>query len=384
MTDTSPPTLAQRLGARQRAMRERGLERRLQPRGPSADLVDLAGNDYLALARDPRVVQAAADAAHEWGAGSTGSRLVSGSTTLHSTLEDELAVFTGSESTLLFSSGYLANIGVITALADPGTLIVIDAHAHASLRDAARLSRGRVVVTRHNDVAHVQSELTLSALPRAIVVTESVFSVDGDIAPLVELFDVCSRADATLLIDEAHAIGTVGQGRGLMCELGQRGYEATRVEVVQTGTLSKALGSQGGFVTGPSVLRDFLITHARTFVYDTALAPPSVAAARAAIEIVSAEPGRIASLHDRVGQIATRLDVSPPRGAVISVAVESADRAVEVRKAALDAGVVVGAFRPPSVPDNRSRIRITARSDLRPDDVDRAMSVISGLVVGSS
>jgi 8-amino-7-oxononanoate synthase len=346
--------------------------------------VDLASNDYLALARDKRVVQAAADAASEWGAGATGSRLVSGSTTLHSALEDELATFTGAETALVFSSGYLANVGVITALADPGTLIVLDAHAHASLIDAAQLSRGRVVVVPHNDVAQVQRELVTTTLPRAIVVTESVFSVDGDLAPIPELAEMCAASDATLLVDEAHAIGTLGDGRGLVKELEHRGIleRAARGEVVQTGTLSKALGSQGGFVAASSALREFLITHARSFVYDTALAPPSVAAARAAVDIVSTEPSTIALLHDRMAQIAERLEVAPPSGGVISVVVESPERALAVSKAAAAAGVSLGAFRPPSVPDNRSRVRMTARSDLAADDVDRAMSVVTDALAG--
>jgi 8-amino-7-oxononanoate synthase len=343
-------------------------------------LIDLAGNDYLGLARDARVARAAMDAAREWGVGATGSRLVTGNTSLHDDLEEDLSALLGAESALVFSSGYLANLGAVTALCDPGTLLLVDAHAHASLMDAARLSRGELVVLRHNDVAQVQEHLRSRALPRAIVVTESVFSVNGDAAPLEQLIDVSAAADATLLVDEAHAVGVFGTGRGMAFELGLAGHP----QLVQTATLSKALGSQGGVVAGLNVVRDFLITRARSFVYDTGLALPSVAAARAAVQIVLDEPNRIKQLHDRVQRLARALDVPSPDGAVISIVTRSAAHAVEIREAALDRGVLVGAFRPPSVPDGRSRVRITVSSGLSSEQVDYSCSVLSDLLKATS
>ncbi|MFL6179451.1 MAG: 8-amino-7-oxononanoate synthase [Actinomycetes bacterium] len=369
----SQSTLGGRLEIRQQALRDRGLERTLRARPATEPLVDLAGNDYLGLARDPRVVQAAVDAAKEWGVGSTGSRLVTGTTTLHIELEHELAALMGSQSALVFSSGYLANLGVLTALSDPGTLLLVDAHAHASLFDAARLSRGQVVVMPHNDVEQARRHLDARSQPRAILVTESVFSVDGDSAPLPQLIELCASTDAVLLVDEAHAIGALGAGRGLAFELGLAGHP----QLVQTATLSKALGSQGGVVAGSSAVHDFLITRARPFVYDTGLALPTAGAARAAAQIVLTEPNRVDQLRSRVDQAASALRVSTPAGAVISIPVQSAARALHVQAAAQTEGVLVGAFRPPSVPDDISRIRVTMSTALGEDQLSDACSVLA-------
>ena len=366
-------SLGQRLEGRQLALRDRGLDRTLRARSSTEQLVDLAGNDYLGLARDPRVVKAAVDAATEWGVGSTGSRLVTGTTTLHDELESELAALTGAESALVFSSGYLANLGVLTALSDPGTLLLVDAHAHASLFDAARLSRGDLIVTPHNDVEQVRRHLSARSQPHAILVTESVFSVDGDSAPLPQLLEICASTDAVLLVDEAHAIGVLGAGRGLAFELELAGHP----QLVQSATLSKALGSQGGVVTGSSALRNFLITRARAFVYDTGLALPAVGAARAAAHLVMTEPSRVGDLRKRVDQAASALEISPPAGAVISIPVQSATHALEVQATAQRNGVLIGAFRPPSVPDDISRIRVTVNSALSASELSRACAVVA-------
>ncbi|HEX5018013.1 MAG TPA: 8-amino-7-oxononanoate synthase [Actinomycetes bacterium] len=371
--------LPTRLRERQRALRGRGLERSLRVRSASADVIDLAGNDYLGLARDQRVVQAAIDATREWGSGATASRLVTGTTQLHEDLEHALADFVGCDAALVFSSGYLANLGVITALSDPGTLVVVDAHAHASLFDAARLSRGQLVVAAHNDVDHVRAQLRDRQQPRALVVTESVFSVDGDTAPLGELSELCLSHDATLVVDEAHAIGTSESGRGLLYGLGL----ARLPHVVVTGTLSKALGSQGGFVAASPDVRDFLINRARPFIYDTALAPASCAAAMAALQVVVDEPDRVDRLRKSVGAVAGALGVSVPDGAVMALPVASPHRAVEISAALASEGVLVGVFRPPSVPDDISRIRVTVRADLDESDLAFACDALSRSIGGA-
>ena len=224
-----------------------------------------------------------------WGAGSTGSRLVTGNTELHEGFETALADFVGAQAALVFSSGYTANLGAVVALSGPGSLLVSDALTHASLVDACRLSRARVVVTPHRDVDAVDAALAARGEERAVVVTDSVFSADGVLAPLRALHDVCRRHGALLIVDEAHGLGVRGTGgRGLLHEVGLAGAP----DVVMTTTLSKALGSQGGVVLGPVAVREHLIDAARPFIFDTGLAPAAVGAAWAALRVLIDEPWR--------------------------------------------------------------------------------------------
>ncbi|MGH3854575.1 MAG: 8-amino-7-oxononanoate synthase, partial [Pseudonocardiaceae bacterium] len=267
--------------------RAAGLRRVLRPRPPVELVIDLASNDYLGLARDPRVVRSAVRAARAWGIGSTGSRLVTGSTELHAQLEEELAAFCGAAAALVFSSGYTANLGAVTALSGRGALVVSDAASHASLVDACRLSRARVVVVPHADVSAVDAALSARPERRALVVTDSVLSVSGELAPLPELHTVCRRRGAVLLVDEAHGLGVRGAGgRGLLAECGLAGEP----DVVATVSLSKALGSQGGAVLGSPAVVEHLVNTARSFVFDTGLAPPAVGGALAALRVLRAEP----------------------------------------------------------------------------------------------
>jgi 8-amino-7-oxononanoate synthase len=272
----------------QAAQRDRtGMRRRLRPRPARDGVLDLASNDYLGLARDPRVVEAAAAAARTWGAGSTGSRLVTGSTELHAELERDLAAFVGAAAALVFSSGYLANLGAVTALSGPGTTVVSDALNHASVVDACRLSRADVVVVGHRDVAAVEGALQRRTTERALVVTDAVFSVDGDLAPLAALHSVVREHGALLMVDEAHSLGVVGEdGSGASRAAGI----ASEPDVVQTVTLSKSLGAQGGAVLGDRVVVEHLVNTARPFIFDTGLAPPSVAAAGAALAVLRSAP----------------------------------------------------------------------------------------------
>ena len=345
----------------------RGRVRRLDP---ARDLLDLASNDYLGLARHPQVVEAAAAAARAFGAGATGSRLVTGTTELHLALEQALAARTGAESALVFSSGYLANLGALTALTDAGTLVVSDAANHASLVDGCRLSRARVQVVPHQDVAAVDAALEAHD-GRAVVVTDAVFSVDGSLAPLAALHEVVRRHGALLLVDEAHGVGVVGPGGGGACVLAGLDREH---DVVRTVTLSKSLGSQGGAVLGPSALRDHLVDTARAFVFDTGLAPPCAGAALAALDLVTDE--RLQALHAAGSALAAALDVPATPGAVSRVPIGDAHRAVAAQRAVRAQGVRVGCFRPPSVPEGRACLRLTARADLTPDEIARGAAAV--------
>ncbi|MGW3869165.1 aminotransferase class I/II-fold pyridoxal phosphate-dependent enzyme, partial [Streptomyces sp. NPDC005069] len=260
--------------ARRRA--DAGLVRTLRPRPAEPELLDLASNDYLGLTRHPEVTAAAAEAAHRWGAGATGSRLVTGSTALHAELERELAAFCGFEAALVLSSGYAANLAALTALTGRGSLIVSDAGNHASIVDGCRLSRAETAVVPHTDPEAVAKALHAHG-GRALAVTDSVFSVDGDAAPLPELADVCRAQGAALLVDDAHGLGVLGEGgRGALAAAGLAGGEG----IVATATLSKSLGSQGGAVLGPARVIDHLVNAARTFIFDTGLAPAAAGAAR--------------------------------------------------------------------------------------------------------
>ncbi|MBF9134500.1 aminotransferase class I/II-fold pyridoxal phosphate-dependent enzyme, partial [Plantactinospora sp. S1510] len=268
------PSWLEVLDRRARLRAKAGLSRRLRPRGAGDDLLDLAGNDYLGLSRHPEVTAAAAEALTGYGLGATGSRLVRGSTEPHHALEAALADWLGAGRALVFSSGYLANLGAVRALVQPRTLLVADAHNHASLIDGCRLSGAETVVTPHLDVAAVEAALAAAPGRPAVVVTESVFSVDGDLAPLAELHAVAHRYGALLIVDDAHALGVLGpDGAGAVAAAGLSGAS----DVVVTATLSKALGGAGGVVAGPAELTRHLIDTSRTFIYDTAL-PPAVAA----------------------------------------------------------------------------------------------------------
>ena len=359
-----------------------GLLRVLHPRAADEDVVDLAGNDYLGLARDPRVTMAAAEAAAEWGAGSTGSRLVTGSTPLHAALEDELAAFVGAPAGLVFSSGYLANIGVITALGGPGVTILSDAGNHASIIDACRLSRSAVVVVPQRDPDKLDAALGAIDTPDAVVVTDAVFSVDGVPAPLAEIHQIARRYGAILVVDEAHALGVVGDGGvGAVAAAGL----AHAPDIVRTVTLSKSLGAQGGAVLGAPEVIELLVSTARTFIFDTALAPSSLGAARAALHLLSADPQRAAAARANAQQLAEvvaglGVPTVSPAAAVVPVALGDSRRALAAAALCLDHGVRVGCFRPPSVAPGRACLRLTARADLSDAELDRAASALTAVI----
>lgn len=385
---------------RQAAVRDRrGLVRRPLARDADERFIDLASNDYLGLAADTRVAQAAAAAASVWGAGATSSRLVAGTTRLHLDLEQELAMLTGMETALVFSSGYLANIGVITALGGPGTLIIADEHCHASMIDGFRLSRSRTESFAHNSVEDAGRLLAGRPEPRALIAVESLYSVLGDEAPLAVLLALAEEHDAVLLIDEAHSLGVTGtgdfQGRGSVAGTDLAGHP----NVIVTATLSKALGSQGGAVLGSPLLREHLVNRARSFIFDTGLAPASAAAALAAVRIVREEPWRAGAVRSNATALAAglapalaaggtavdrtaveRAAVEQSAGAVQSIAMPSAEAALAAAGAARAAGVRIGCFRPPAVPDGISRLRLTARATLTPEEIEDSCAVLRGIL----
>jgi 8-amino-7-oxononanoate synthase len=380
--DTSPLAW---LDTHAQQRREAGLRRALRPRPAVATELDLASNDYLGLSQHPDVIDGGVDALRTWGAGATGSRLVTGNTMLHEELESVLAQFVGAAAGLVFSSGYTANLGAVVGLSGPGSLLVSDASSHASLVDACRLSRARVVVTPHRDLDAVDAALGSRDEERAVVITESVFSTDGALAPLQQLHELCRKHRALLIVDEAHGLGVRGDGRGLLHELGLAGAP----DVVMTTTLSKALGSQGGAVLGSVAVRDHLIDSARTFIFDTGLAPAAVGAALAALRVLAGETWRPDAVLQHAATLAqicneARVLGAPPacggQSAVVSVILGEPEVALAAATACLDAGVRVGCFRPPTVPAGTSRLRLTARASLNPDDLELARTVLTDVL----
>ena len=364
------------LAARAAERRGAGLERRL-PEPLDEDVIDLAGNDYLGFSRDARVVKAASAAAEAWGAGAGASRLVTGTLGVHQALETALAEWTGQPASVALSTGYHANLAAVTALTDRESLIVSDAHVHASLIDACRLSRGMVQVAPHNDVAGVETLLRERSTARAVVVVESIYSVFGDAAPLPDLAGLCAKHDAVLIVDEAHGIGVAGpDGRGLVHEAGLS--DATNVVV--TATLSKALGSQGGAILGSQAVIDQVVNTARPFIYDTGLAPAAAGAASEALTILASDPAPVR----RLGEVARTLGAAvgaTPAGAVMSVSMPSPQAALDAQARCRADGVLVGCFRPPSTPDGSSRLRITASARHSDADLAQALGVL-GKVLG--
>jgi len=360
----------------ERRRRAAGLRRSLRPRPAVATELDLASNDYLGLSQHPDVIDGGVAALRMWGAGATGSRLVTGDTELHQQFESELAEFVGASAGLLFSSGYTANLGAVVGLSGRGALLISDEYSHASLVDACRLSRARVAVTPHREVGAVDTALRSRDEERAVVITESVFSADGALAPLRELHEVCRRHGALLVVDEAHGLGVRGGGRGLLHEVGLAGAP----DVVMTTTLSKALGSQGGAVLGPAAVRAHLIDSARPFIFDTGLAPAAVGAARAALDVLRAEPWRPDAVLRHAGELASICGPGVPQSAVVSVILGDPEVALAAATACLDAGVRVGCFRPPTVPAGTSRLRLTARASLDAAELEIARQVLTDVL----
>ncbi|MEJ9079800.1 8-amino-7-oxononanoate synthase [Gordonia malaquae] len=350
-----------------------GLHRAPVARQPGATEINLASNDYLGLSTHPDVIAGAHAAIDTWGTGSTSSRLVVGTVQAHLDFENDFADFVGADAALMFSSGYLANVGAVTALAGRGDLIVSDTGAHASLIDGCRLSRARVVVVDRGDHHAVRRVLSERTEQRALVVTDSVYSIDGRLAPLRELYAATRATGATLLVDEAHAIGVRGPGgRGLVAECGLAGSP----DLVVTAVCSKSLGAQGGVVAGSVLLRDHLIDHARTFIFDTGVNPAAVGAAHAALRVLIANPHLPDRLLAGARRIAAAVGADRPESAVVSLIVGDPAAAVAAAQECRDRGVLVGCFRPPSVPEGTSRLRLTMRADVDDATITTVAAVV--------
>jgi glycine C-acetyltransferase/8-amino-7-oxononanoate synthase len=351
-------------------LEQAGLRRRLSlisgPQGPRV-LLDgrpvllLCSNNYLGLADHPRVREAAADAAMRWGVGAGASRLVSGSMTIHRRLEERLAAFKRSEACLLFGSGYLANVGVLNALAGPGDVIFSDELNHASIVDGCRLSSAQVTVYRHLDVEHLEWCLRgTRAEGGSLIVTDAVFSMDADVAPLAEIVGLARTYGSRVIVDEAHATGAIGPGgRGAVAAAGLE----DEVDVL-VGTLGKALGSYGAYVCAQESTVQYLINAARPFIYSTAPAPPAVAGALAALELIESRPHRVDRLRLaahalRAALAAEGFAVAEGEMHIVPLVVGDERTATRLSQAAIERGVFVQAIRPPSVPAGTARLRLT-------------------------
>lgn len=343
------------------------------------ELVNFASNDYLNLSQDPRVIAAAQQALESSGLGATASALICGRTPWHAALEERLAQFERQPAAILFPTGFAANAGTICALAGSDETIFSDRLNHASLIDGCRLSGARLRIYRHDDLAGLESELLkASSHGRRLIVTDSVFSMDGDLAPLLELCTLAERFDAMLLVDEAHATGVFGAGGRGVAELMQVEHRVA----VRIGTLSKAVGTLGGFVAGPQPLIDWLWNRARPQMFSTALPPAICAAAAQAIQIIADEPQRRARLLELSSAFRASLTargintVAAAAGPIVPVILETPERAVQVARRLEESGFLVGAIRPPTVPQGTSRLRITVSSGHQPADLDRLVTAL--------
>jgi 8-amino-7-oxononanoate synthase len=341
----------------------------------------LCSNDYLGLAGHPALRLAAVEAMNRYGFGSGASRLVSGNSSLHQELEQEIALFKGTEAALVFNSGYAANTGVIPALAGTGDLILSDSLNHASIIDGCRLSKARTEVYRHRDVNHAELLLKNSqGSGRRLIVTDGVFSMDGDIAPLPDLVALAERYNALLMVDDAHATGVLGKsGRGTAEHFGLSG----RVPI-QMGTLGKALGSFGAYISGSRELIDYLVNGSRSFIFSTALPPAICAASIAALHLVEQEPALRARLwenraHFAEGITALGMSVHPSETPIMPLFLGDSENTLRASEKLLSNGIYTTAIRPPTVAEGAARLRITVTSSHSEEDIDRALEIFSSL-----
>ncbi|HYB29481.1 MAG TPA: 8-amino-7-oxononanoate synthase [Solirubrobacteraceae bacterium] len=372
--------------ARLSELRAMGLNRRMRlvsgPQGPHVVLdgkpVLLLGSDnYLGLADHPRVREAAADAATRWGVGAGASRLVSGTMTIHRRLEERLAAFVGRESALLFGSGYLAGAGVIGALARPGDVVFHDERARASLVDGCRLSEAEVFVYDHCDTEHLAWGLAQAQGRAALIATDAVFPLDGDVAPLEDLVALAGRNRVRLLVDEAYSLGALGPGgRGALAELGLE----DDVDVI-VGSLGKALGSYGAFAACDRVMTQYLLNAARTLIFSTAPAPPAVASALAALELLQDRPRLVSKLQAgaaalRAGLTAEGFDLRGAPTHIVPLAVGEPELALRLSEAALSRGVFAETVGPPAVAPGESGLRLAVMASHREEELHAAARVL--------
>jgi glycine C-acetyltransferase/8-amino-7-oxononanoate synthase len=370
-------------------LRDRGLLRRLRvvagPQGPRV-LLDgrpvllLCSSNYLGLADHPRVREAAADAAMRHGVGAGASRVVSGNMTIHRRLEERLAEFLRSEACVLFGSGYLANVGIVAALARRGDIVFSDELNHPSIADGCRLSGAEVFVYDHGDVEHLAWGLREAAGRGSLIVTEGVFGLDGDVAPLADIVELARRHDARVMVDEAHALGATGPGgRGSVAAAGLE----DEVDLV-VGTLGAALGSYGAFACCDATMARYLVNRARTLAFSTALAPPAAAGAMAALELLAAQPERVDKLERNARLLRDALagEGVPADGEahILSLPIGDAQATLRACEQALERGVFTHAVRPPQVPAGDARLRLTVMASHTRSELQLAAKVLASVV----
>jgi 8-amino-7-oxononanoate synthase len=385
----SPGIWSQRIGAQLDAVVDQGrwrAPREFDAKGSIGDVegspvVSFASNDYLGLSSHPTVITAAATALERWGTGSGASRLVTGSRPVHSELERALAEWKGTEGAVIFPTGFAANLGVLSVLGGPDVCVLSDSLNHASIIDGCRLSRSRLTVYRHNDLeqlAHLLERERAGAAAPTMVVTDSVFSMDGDVAPVAEIAAICRHHRALLVLDEAHAV----LGPHLPPHLARSTGTGDDLMLVRVGTLSKTLGSLGGFVAAPQPVIDLLVNRARPYIFSTALSPADAAAALAALGVLRSPEGD--ALTERLIQLVARVARPEPPGPphpspIIPIILGSEQEALGASAALLAQGLWVPAIRPPTVPVGTSRLRVTLSAAHTDDDVTRLVEALAQL-----
>ena len=340
------------------------------------DVVLLGSNNYLGLSTHPEVIAAAVEATQTFGTGASGSRLISGNSELYTTLETNLAKMKGTEAALVFSSGYAANTSIIPVLAGEDDLILSDALNHASIIDGCRLSRASKKIYQHCDMGHLKTLLSASTtFRRKLIVTDGVFSMDGDIAPLPDIYDLAAQHDAMVLVDDAHGFGVLGKdGNGTVSHFGLEGKE-----IIQMGTLSKAVGALGGYIAGSRALIELLINRARSFIFTTGLPPATLAAAHAALDVIRSSPELRKRLFSHAKRLKTALidlgyTLLPSETQILPVILGSPQRATHVAEALLTEGVFAPAIRPPAVPTGTSRLRLTVMATHTEAEIEQAIT----------
>lgn len=351
------------------------LARTLRTVAPNAGPLNFCSNDYLGLTQDPRLKEAAAAAAREFGAGAGASRLVTGNHPLYEVLERKLAALKGTDAAVVFGSGYLANVGTIPVFAGEGDLILADELSHACMLTGAKLSGATVALFRHNDLTHLRELLAerRASARHCFILTEGVFSMDGDLAPLPEIMRLARAYDAWVMTDDAHGLGVIGEGRGAAAHWGV-------VPDIQMGTLSKAAGAYGGFVAASRPVIDLLINRARSLIYATGLPPGVIAAASAGIDIIAEDKALCARPVTLARSFCLALNLPAPQSAIVPIIVGRAEAALEASAALEQQGFLVAAIRPPTVPQGTARLRVTFTAAHREEDVARLADAIRPFV----
>ncbi len=356
------------------------------PEGPvrvrrgARELISFCSNDYLNLAHHPAVKRAAMEATERWGAGSGASRLVTGSHPLFAALEDRLATLKGTEAACVFGSGYLANLGIVPSLAGRGDLILADELSHACLRSGAALARAHVEIFRHNDLGHLEALLATRRTDhgRALILTDGVFSMDGDVAPIDAMAALAAAHDAWLMTDDAHGIGVVGGGRGSSFRGG------TKADVpLQMGTLSKAVGSYGGYLCASRPVIDLIRTRARPFIYSTGLPPAAVAASIASLDIIARDKALVARPLRNAARFCALIDRPAPESCIVPVLLGAPEHALAASRMLEEEGFLVTAIRPPTVPEGTARLRLTFSAGHDDADIERLAALFRERVLAS-